>query len=153
MFSNMKIGNKRTINDLNSPIIMLVSIIFLLLITSMIENPYVVGNAYASLPQPQSPFSPSSTSADDSFLLPSPSLIQSPLESNQASCDEGQGEGCPITTSLASDIDFLSVCGNLTTDDLKDKDKGKVKGLYHFGSEKHNEGFGEIYIHKLLLDR
>ena len=127
MFSNKKIGNKRTINDLNSPIIMLVSIIFLLLITSMIENLYVVGNAYASLPQPQSPFSPSSTSTDDSFLLPSPSLIQSPLESNQASCDEGQGEGCPITTSLASDIDFLSVCGNLTTDDLKTKTKEKSK--------------------------
>ena len=93
MFSNKKIGKKRTINDLNSPVIMLVSIIFLLLITSMIENLYVVGNTYASLPQPQSPFSPSSTSTDDSFLLSSPSLIQSPLESNQASCDEGQGEG------------------------------------------------------------
>ena len=81
----------------------------------MIENLYVVGNTYASLPQPQSPFSPSSTSTDDSFLLSSPSLIQSPLESNQASCDEGQGEGCQITKSLASDIDFLSVCGNLSS--------------------------------------
>ena len=151
MFSNKKIGNKRTINDLNSPIIMLVSIIFLLLITSMIENLYVVGNTYASLPQPQSPFSPSSTSTD-TFLCPSPSLIQSPLESNQASCDEGQGEGCQITTSLASDIDFLSVCGNLTTDDLKTKTKEKSKDFTTSEVKNYNKGFGEIYIHKLLLD-
>src|SRR6476646_4152000 len=126
MFSNKKIGNNTTINDLNSSLIMLVSIIFLLLTTSMIQNPYVVGHTYASLPQPQSPFSSSSTS-DDSFLLPSPSLIQSPLESNQASCDEGQGEGCATTKSLASGIDFLSVCGNMTTDDLKTKTKEKSK--------------------------
>jgi len=83
MFSNKKIGDNRSINDFNSSLIMLVSIIFLLLTTSMIQNPYVVGHTYASIPQPQSPFSSSSTS-DDSFLLPSPSLIQSPLESNQA---------------------------------------------------------------------
>jgi len=126
MFSNKKIGDNRSINDFNSSLIMLVSIIFLLLTTSMIQNPYVVGHTYASIPQPQSPFSSSSTS-DDSFLLPSPSLIQSPLESNQASCDEGQGEGCAITKSLASGIDFLSVCGNMTTDDLKTKTKEKSK--------------------------
>ena len=66
MFSNKKIGNKRTINDLNSSLIMLVSIIFLLLMSSMIQNPSI-GTAYASLPQPQSPFSSSSTSPDDSF--------------------------------------------------------------------------------------
>jgi hypothetical protein len=127
MFSNNKIGNKRTNNDLNSSLIMLVSIIFLLLTNSVIQKPYAVGNIYASLPQPQSPFSSSSTSPDDSFPLPSPSFIQSPLESNQASCDEGQAEGCAITTSLASDIDFLSACGNMTTDDLKTKTKEKSK--------------------------
>jgi hypothetical protein len=125
MFSNKKIGNKRTINDLNSSLIMLVSIIFLLLMSNMIQNPSI-GTAYASLPKPQSPFSSSSTSPDDSFPLPSPSLIQSPLESNQASCNGGQGEGCAITKSLASGIDFLSVCGNMTTDDLKTKTKEKA---------------------------
>jgi len=106
---------------------MTMSIILLLVTYNVIQIPYVVGTTFASPPQSQSPFSPSSASPVDSFMVPVPSLIDSRLESNQANCDNGQEEGCPIPTSSASDIDFLSVCGNLTTDDLKTKTKEKSK--------------------------
>ena len=62
----------------------------------------------------------------DTSFIPSPSLIQTPLESDQRSCDKGQGENCQITTLLASDSDLLALCDNLTTDDLKTKTKEKA---------------------------
>src|SRR4029078_4532003 len=127
MFSNNKFSIKRIIKNLHSSLIMTMSIILLLVTYNVIQIPYVVGTTFASPPQSQSPFSPSSASPVDSFMVPVPSLIDSRLESNQASCDNGQEEGCPIPTSSASDIDFLSVCGNLTTDDLKTKTKEKTK--------------------------
>ena len=48
------------------------------------------------------------------------------MESDQRSCDKGQGENCQITTLLASDSDLLALCDNLTTDDLKTKTKEKA---------------------------
>ena len=66
---------------------------------------------------------------------------------------KGKEKAVQITKSLASDIDFLSVCGNMTTDDLKTKTKEKSKDFTTSEVKNINERFGEIYIHKLLLDR